>query len=330
MPPVGLLTPVTVGEYSRGTAAHIGALSTAALLIGLPLSDIAYGEGVGYHLVVTLFGAAVVLAAAWMVPWDNMSPRFLLVWPVLVLVSILVWSAAGPDTAQLFLSFISLSFLYVGVTQPPGTALVLIAPAAVTWWSVMAVQELPTSQALVRVTFATIVWLLIAEVPAWLLQRLHGMQVQLAVRAGTDALTGLSNRFDLPRALSAQLPGDCLVLLDLDHFKEFNDEHGHQAGDLVLADFGAFIGRTVRSSDLAFRYGGEEFLLLLSQTTARDAQHLVDRASKAWTRRTQLTFSAGIALATKQGDEDALKLADAALYAAKAAGRATSRVHVPD
>ena len=183
---------------------------------------------------------------------------------------------------------------------------------------------------MVRLTFATIVWLLIAEVPAWLLQRLHGMQVQLAVRAGTDALTGLSNRFDLPRALSALLPGDCLVLLDLDHFKEFNDEHGHQAGDLVLADFGAFIGRTVRSSDLAFRYGGEEFLLLLSQTTARDAQHLVDRASKAWTRRTQLTFSAGIALATKQGDEDALKLADAALYAAKAAGRATSRVHVPD
>ncbi len=70
------------------------------------------------------------------------------------------------------------------------------------------------------------------------------------------------------------------MLLDLDHFKEFNDEHGHQAGDLVLADFGAFIGRTVRSSDIAFRYGGEEFLLLLSQTTARDAQHLVDRAPR--------------------------------------------------
>ncbi len=96
MPPVGLLTPVTVGEYSRGTAARIGALSTATLLIGLPLSDIAYGQGVGYHLVVTLLGAAVVLIAAWTVPWDDLSPRFLLVWPVLVLVSILVWSTAGP------------------------------------------------------------------------------------------------------------------------------------------------------------------------------------------------------------------------------------------
>ena len=104
------------------------------------------------------------------------------------------------------------------------------------------------------------------------------MQVQLSVRARTDALTGLNNRHDLPRALSALLPGDSLVLLDLDHFKDFNDEHGHQAGDLVLADFGAFSAAPC-APDLAFRYGGEEFLLLLSQTTA-EAQHLVDRARR--------------------------------------------------
>ena len=170
-----------------------------------------------------------------------------------------------------------------------------------------------------------------AEVPARLLQRMHRMGVQLSVRARTDALTGLNNRHDLPRALYALLPGDTLVLLDLDRFKDYNDQHGHQAGDLVLADFGAFLGRTVRSSDLAFRYGGEEFLLLLSQTSDAEAQHLVDRAAATWNDQTpRLTFSAGIATAMAEGDDGALRKADAALYAAKAAGRATSRVHEHD
>lgn len=61
------------------------------------------------------------------------------------------------------------------------------------------------------------------------------MQVQLTIRVRTDVLTGLNNRHDLPRALGATLPGDSVVLADLDHFKQYNDRFGHQAGDVVLA-----------------------------------------------------------------------------------------------
>ncbi len=247
-----------------------------------------------------LVGAGLALAAVVFVPWTRLTPRALLVWPLAVLAVLLVSALSGSEAAALFTGAITLSFLYVGVTQPPGTCLPLLPLAGVTWWLAI---NLPTSDSIVRLASAVIVWILVAEVPARLLERLYRMGVQLSVRARTDALTGLNNRHDLPRALNALLPGDSLVLLDLDRFKDFNDQYGHQAGDVVLADFGAFLGRTARSSDLAFRYGGEEFLLLLSQTTAAEAQHLVDRAAATWNGQTQLTFSAGIAMAMTAGDE---------------------------
>ncbi len=326
MPVAGILTAVTIDRSSRTVAGRVGGASTAVLLVGLLLWDAASGRSPTINIVVALLSGGLAVVAARVIPWDRLSPRVLLVWPLIVMVALFVATLTESDAATLFLAFITLSFLYVGVTQPPRTAFVLLPFGAATWWAALA-QDQTVGGSLLRLTFAMVVWTLVAEVPARLLERVQRMQVQLAVRAGTDALTGLSNRHDLPRALAALLPGDSLVLLDLDHFKDFNDEHGHQAGDLVLADFGAFLGRTVRSSDLAFRYGGEEFLLMLSQTSTAEAQHLVDRAAATWTRRTQLTFSAGIATANGVGDDSALSKADAALYAAKAAGRATSRVH---
>ena len=327
MPPAGILTAVTVDTTSRTIAGRIGGASTAILLAGLLLWDAGLGHAPVVNVAVALLAGGLALLAARMIPWDQLPAGVLLVWPLIALLALFVAALSQSEAATLFLAFITLSFLYVGVTQPPRTAVVLLPFAWVAW---ALANDLPRDEMVVRLLLVSVVWLLVAEVPARLLQRVQRMQVQLAVRAGTDALTGLSNRHDLPRALSALLPGDSLVLLDLDHFKDFNDTHGHQAGDLVLADFGAFLGRTVRSSDLAFRYGGEEFLLLLSRTDTAEAQHLVDRAAATWTRRTQLTFSAGIATATRAGDENTLRRADTALYAAKAAGRATSRVALPD
>lgn len=182
----------------------------------------------------------------------------------------------------------------------------------------------------VRLSLTAIVWVLIAEVPARLLQRLEAVRAQLSVRARTDALTGLSNRHDLPHALDALLPGDAVVLLDLDHFKAFNDERGHQAGDAVLVRFGLLLEQSVRASDLAFRYGGEEFLLLLGHTPPVDAEGLVKRTAARWAEESELTFSAGIAVVDADGDaHQALTQADTAPYAAKGAGRNTSRVFEP-
>lgn len=70
------------------------------------------------------------------------------------------------------------------------------------------------------------------------------------------------------RKLNSQL---CLLILDLDHFKKFNDRHGHSGGDHVLSGFGALLQRSTRGSDIACRYGGEEFVVLMPDCTAEGA-----------------------------------------------------------
>jgi diguanylate cyclase (GGDEF)-like protein len=109
-------------------------------------------------------------------------------------------------------------------------------------------------------------------------------------------------------------------LIDLDHFKQVNDTHGHAAGDEVLRVFGKVLRETVRVRDLVGRYGGEEFLAVLGRSTLPDA--LLERLTAQWSaaRPLPITFSAG--LARSIGDPDAtVALADEALYRAKDAGR---------
>ncbi len=152
-----------------------------------------------------------------------------------------------------------------------------------------------------------------------LLERTH----RLAEDAEVDQLTGLPNRRVLGRALGRLHPADVVVLLDLDHFKALNDQHGHEAGDKVLHAFGQTIASTVRVRDLAGRYGGEEFLLILSPTAGTvDADALLQRLRGEWERRRPhpITFSAGLAPAGAD-PQATLRSADAALYTAKRAGR---------
>jgi diguanylate cyclase (GGDEF)-like protein len=155
-------------------------------------------------------------------------------------------------------------------------------------------------------------------------------------RAATDALTGLPNsralRDTLKRMIahaSRTLTPFSIILLDLDHFKRINDSHGHDRGDDALAAVGDVLSSTVRASDYAGRYGGEEFLVLLPDTD-RDGSLIVGEKIRQAVSRVRvhgldrpLSCSAGVAtLAVDGGDEDALlRLADRALYAAKAAGR---------
>jgi len=151
--------------------------------------------------------------------------------------------------------------------------------------------------------------------------------------ANTDELTGLANRRRLFDALEQEMHRArrssrplTVAVLDLDHFKRYNDSFGHSAGDDLLRRFAARMTRRVRAQDLVARYGGEEFCLILPETDADGALLLVDalRASGAGEdllgRR--VTFSAG--LATWDGAEtveDLVFRADASLYRAKAAGR---------
>ena len=119
-----------------------------------------------------------------------------------------------------------------------------------------------------------------------------------------------------------------LVMLDLDHFKRFNDQHGHAAGDLLLKQFTNELTQRSRPGDIIARLGGEEFALALPGCDADMAYRQIERI-----RRDSLleaTFSAGVvALEPGMSVNEALTLADAALYAAKNQGRARSVVHLP-
>lgn len=142
---------------------------------------------------------------------------------------------------------------------------------------------------------------------------------RLAEDAEIDVLTGLVNRRVVGRALGRLRPADVVIVLDLDGFKELNDTLGHEAGDEVLAAFGAAAASTARARDLAGRYGGDEFVMVLSDVaTAREADAFLERLRHEWvgTRPHLVTFSAG---AARVGDDPsrALGRADAAMYEAK-------------
>ncbi len=152
----------------------------------------------------------------------------------------------------------------------------------------------------------------------------------LARQARTDELTALPNRraWDeaVERELSrAQRTGQplCLALLDLDHFKTYNDTLGHQAGDTHLRRTAAAWRRELRTVDVLARYGGEEFGILLPATPLSEASDAIDRVRSA-TPHDQ-TASAGVVQWDGQESGDALLArADAALYRAKRAGRAVT------
>ncbi|HYI81240.1 MAG TPA: diguanylate cyclase [Thermoleophilaceae bacterium] len=151
---------------------------------------------------------------------------------------------------------------------------------------------------------------------------------RLTESALTDELTGLPNRraWDerLEQAIAEAQPA-CIAILDLDHFKSYNDDHGHQAGDRFLKEAAAAWRAQLRPGDMLARYGGEEFVVLLREDDLDNARDIVDRL-RAVTPRDQ-SCSAGIA--GRLGDEPAADLlgrADHALYEAKRAGRDRSLI----
>jgi len=167
-------------------------------------------------------------------------------------------------------------------------------------------------------------------------ERTLRQQRDLALRAAlTDPLTGLGNRRHMQDALAA-LYAQCLprpaalVLLDIDHFKGVNDNFGHDQGDLLLRHFAGLVQAQVRREDLAARWGGEEFLLLLRDIDPGDVHQIVEhllaqvRASQPLPRHPDFryTCSAGVAF-PRPGEavHQTLRRADAALYQAKSSGR---------
>lgn len=166
-------------------------------------------------------------------------------------------------------------------------------------------------------------------------------QIKLRKESNTDQLTSLANR----RAMNATLSREwtiairhqrplALIMLDIDFFKKFNDHYGHQAGDECLKGIAKVFQESVqRPGDLAVRYGGEEFLLILPDTGSTAAQHLAEKICTSISLLSiphehsplnTITASAGISVLTKGAYKDIselLRAADVALYQAKQMGR---------
>ncbi len=161
---------------------------------------------------------------------------------------------------------------------------------------------------------------------------------RLATLASTDALTGLPNRRWLHERLlealyqaSSEQASVSLALVDVDHFKSFNDKFGHPAGDEVLKGLAGLFRHVVRMGDVPARFGGEEFAILMPRTKSADAMRLAESCREtleraAWPLR-PITASFGVAtLIPEPSQEESaahvlIAAADAALYRSKAAGR---------
>jgi diguanylate cyclase (GGDEF)-like protein len=170
-------------------------------------------------------------------------------------------------------------------------------------------------------------------------ERARALQTALRQEAITDALTGVLTRRQLDRRVAEAVrlarrharPLTCLMV-DLDGFKAVNDQHGHQVGDEVLREVGRRLRLVARRSDVIGRYGGEEFVVLLPETDVEGAVTTAERVREAirtpaiQARGLELSLDASVGVASfaEGGAADRLGLyaaADAALYAAKRAGR---------
>ncbi|MFW9265774.1 diguanylate cyclase [Pseudomonas sp. NR3] len=174
--------------------------------------------------------------------------------------------------------------------------------------------------------------------------QIQAANAQLQLLSSTDRLTGLYNRGHWEGTLKAayarhQRYGNALslVMLDIDHFKQVNDTYGHQAGDKVIEQVAALLHEHVRESDVAGRYGGEEFGVVLSDTDQAGARIFAERLRKAVEQllvqyngqEIRFTISLGVAdLSTPANDHaELIARADQALYTSKKTGRNRVTVH---
>ncbi len=183
--------------------------------------------------------------------------------------------------------------------------------------------------------------LVVSPYVASLLKSLHAARDALQHQASTDTLTGLLSRRETESAVRTLFEGGgrghVLMYCDLDRFKEVNDVAGHAAGDKLLADIGEIIRNSVRRHDLSGRMGGDEFCVLLRDCSLEKGREIAETIRSkttgyrlAWgTEYFSVGVSIGVAPSSAVNDADSLfRLADAACYAAKNAGR--NRVHVVD
>jgi len=170
---------------------------------------------------------------------------------------------------------------------------------------------------------------------------IHNAQLHNEIKESSlhDPLTGLANRrlmdIDIERNFARTKRTDAhlsVIMLDIDHFKKYNDTYGHTAGDELLVTVSDVIASETREMDLVVRYGGEEFLVLLPNADLTEAAHVAERIRNAVQRKTDVTISIGVSSYHRgmKSAEELIGEADTLLYAAKQNGRNRVEAGSPD
>jgi diguanylate cyclase (GGDEF)-like protein len=177
------------------------------------------------------------------------------------------------------------------------------------------------------------------------MEEIQAINSQLRVMSVTDPLTGMYNRRYIVDHLDRELKQSkrtnqplSLIMADLDNFKDYNDQHGHIAGDEALKELGGLLAYSIRETDVVARYGGEEFLIFLNHTDKEGAVKAAEKLRLAVEERifdlkgekTRITISLGISSSPEDGTsfDELVDAADKALYHAKDMGR--NRVSAAD
>lgn len=292
----------------------IGLTATLVLLTLYAVAGAHIGNAEKTRLYSMLGGAAFLAGLVALVGqvrgWQR-KRGLLIGWPVASLIVMIIVGAIDPAVTRDFPGTITITFAYLGLACRRWRSLAM-APLGAVAFVVGGAKQLPG--ALPAVVMAAIMWVLVAEVPAWLIARLEEQGALLRKIAHTDALTQLLDRSTLGPRLSMHADGSAVVLIDLDNFKGYNDAHGHEAGDELLVSFADAIRWSIREEDVAFRIGGDEFLLLLIGTDHPGAAQVLDRLRQRWAESGgPVGFSAGIG----SGERDLMRLADEHMYANK-------------
>ncbi|HEY2813047.1 MAG TPA: GGDEF domain-containing protein [Acidimicrobiales bacterium] len=318
---------MSVSESPRAATRFAAAALSVGGLVGLAANHLMLNGSIANDIVAGI--DVLVGVAIWFLPWDRWPARATLVLAPIGLTLIGASRAIGSTPSATFVASFVMVFMWVGVSQPPGTSFWLAGPAVVAYLvpTMLAAHHDPNEFGALTVVLPVLV--LAGEAPARMvaeLRRAHAAERDYAMRceddARTDELTGLGNRRMGERLLSTLVPGDAVLLVDLDHFKDVNDRFGHAGGDRVLRDLGVYLRSTAEENDTIARFGGDEFLIVArgaGERAVRVAQALAD----GWRDQQPLaTCSIGVAVHdSRRPVSDTYSRADTALYRAKQAGR---------
>ena len=320
-----LLSQVVAGAYPVCDLLLLAAL--VRLFTGGAARNLAFWSLVGgltVTMAVDIQYLLSVLSGVWFPDWVNMGwlVGYLLIGFSAMHPSVDLLSQPTPDRPER-VTFARLVALGLALSLAPLTELLA---------GITAVDANP----FIVVSGALVGTVLVLARMAGLLRALESQAVRLAALARNDGLTGLANRrtwdHELSRACASAKDSDLpltVALLDLDHFKAFNDTHGHVMGDLVLKETAAAWHQVLDGRGFLARYGGEEFTVLLPDTSADLAEPILNQLRAAVSR--DQTCSIGLAVWDGHEDPDHfVTRADEALYHAKRSGRNKLAVHDGD